>query len=249
MKYVGILYRGLGFLGLVGLWQTLSLVVGEFFFPSPLRVFTIVWNLVATGDFVGPTSITLMRVTLGMSLAIVLGSLIGFLTGSRKLMDSLIGPLLVVFMLTPSLLMVFLSIFSLGFYDYVPSLAAAVVHAPFSAVVVRAALLNPPIDKLEMAHVYGASSGLIIRDIYIPYLIPTITSETRVAYSHAWKITLLAEVFGFSSGAGYMVKIYFASLDIARVMAWALVVIVAVLAIEEAIRFLEKRFSKWRARS
>ncbi|MDW8359027.1 MAG: ABC transporter permease subunit, partial [Candidatus Caldarchaeum sp.] len=116
--------------------------------------------------------------SLGTALAIIFGVLIGLLTGSRRLTDSLLGPLLVILMLTPSLLIVFLSVFTFGFLDYVPSIAAAIVHIPFSAVVIRGQLLNPPKDKLEMAQVYGAGTGLIVRHIYIPYLVPAITSET-----------------------------------------------------------------------
>ncbi|MEM4381913.1 MAG: ABC transporter permease subunit [Candidatus Caldarchaeum sp.] len=175
--------------------------------------------------------------------------MIGILTGARRFMDSLIGPLHIMFMLTPSLLIVFLSVFTFGFYDYVPSLAAAIVHTPFTAVVIRGQMLNPPREKLEMAHAYGAGGGLIIRHIYIPYLVPTITSEARVAYAHAWKITVLAEIFGFSSGAGYMIKIYFASLDIARVLAWALILIVTVMVVEEVLRVVEKNLSRWRGRN
>jgi ABC-type nitrate/sulfonate/bicarbonate transport system permease component len=70
-------------------------------------------------------------------------------------------------------------------------------------------------------------------------------SEARVAYVHSWKITILSEIFGFSSGAGYMVKIYFAKLDIARVLTWASLVIVFVLCIEEVLRMVEKRMYRW----
>ncbi|MCS6770225.1 MAG: ABC transporter permease, partial [Candidatus Caldarchaeum sp.] len=69
------------------------------------------------------------------------------------------------------------------------------------------------------------------------------------AYAHAWKITVLAEIFGFSSGAGYMIKMYFASLDIARVLAWALILVVMVISVEEVLRVFEKRLSRWRGRS
>lgn len=246
MNFAGVLSRFFGFTVLVAVWQTISLIYGEFFFPSPLTVFDIVGRLVVTGDFLGPTATTLARVTVGMALAILFGVMIGILTGTRRLMDGFVGPLLILFMLTPSLLIVFLSIFTFGFYDYVPSIAAAIVHTPFSAVVIRGQLLNPPRDKLEMAQAYGAKWRLIIRHIYIPYLVPAIMSEARVAYAHAWKITILAEIFGFSSGAGYMIKIYFASLDIARVLAWTLLLVAMLLVIEEAFRVFEKHVSRWR---
>jgi ABC-type nitrate/sulfonate/bicarbonate transport system permease component len=70
-------------------------------------------------------------------------------------------------------------------------------------------------------------------------------SEARVAHVHSWKITILSEIFGFSSGAGYMVKIFFAKLDIARVLTWASLVIVFVLCIEEVLRMVEKRMYRW----
>jgi len=72
---------------------------------------------------------------------------------------------------------------------------------------------------------------------------------TRVAYAHSWKITLLSEIFGFSSGAGYMVKIYFANLDIARVLTWTSILLVTLLCLEEVLRVAEKRMYRWRVSS
>lgn len=245
MRFSWLVSRVLGIATLLALWQLISFVSGEFFFPSLTTVVKILFDLIISGDFIGPISITLARVTFGMILAVTFGVFIGIITGSRHIIDNLIGPILIVVMLTPSLLMVFLTIFTLGFYDYVPSFAAAIVHTPFSAIVIRGQLLNPPKEKLEMAKAYCASKRLILWHIYLPFLVPVIMSEARVAYGHSWKITILSEIFGFSSGAGYMVKIYFANLDIARVLTWASLVIVFVLCIEEVLRMVEKRMYRW----
>ena len=249
MRVSYIIFRVLGSLTLLALWQLISSLTGEFFFPSLATVAKILFDLVTSGDFIGPLSVTLARVTLGMVLAVTFGIIIGMLSGSRYMIDGLIGPILIVLMLTPSLLIVFLTIFTFGFYDYVPSLAAAIVHTPFSAIVIRGQLLNPPREKLEMAEVYCAGKSLILRHIYLPFLMPAIMSEARIAYAHAWKITLLSEIFGFSSGAGYMVKIYFASLDIARVLTWTTILLVTVLCIEEVLRVIEKRMYRWNVSS
>lgn len=249
MRFLSIVFRVLGPLTLLALWQFISSLTGEFFFPSLVTVGKILFDLVASGDFMSPLYITLLRAMFGMVLAVTFGFFVGIVTGSRNIMDNLIGPILIVLMLTPSLLIVFITIFTFGFYDYVPSLAAAIVHAPFSAIVIRGQLLNVPKDKLEMAKVYCAGKSLILRHIYLPFLMPAIMSEARIAYAHAWKITLLSEIFGFSNGAGYMIKIFFTNLYIAKVLAWVFILLVTVLSMEEVLRLIERKIYRWNVSS
>jgi NitT/TauT family transport system permease protein len=245
MKVLSIISRVLGLLSLLSLWQLISASTGEHLFSSPVTVSKILYILIASGDFIGPMSITLARVTLGMVLAVTFGVIIGILISSHYILDSLLGPLIVILMLTPSLLIVFLTIFTFGFLDFVPSLAAAIVHTPFTIVTVKSQLINLSKEKLEMAKVYCASASLVLRHIYLPYLTPSIMSELRLAFFQSWKIIVLSEIFGFTSGVGYFVKIYFASYDLTRLLAWTSILLAVILSIEEILRFFEKRRYRW----
>jgi NitT/TauT family transport system permease protein len=74
-------------------------------------------------------------------------------------------------------------------------------------------------------------------------------SGMRLAFSLAWKVVVLVEVFGLSTGVGYALNSAFISQDVAAVLAWTLAFTAVVAAIEYGIfQTIERRVTRWKKR-
>jgi hypothetical protein len=72
-------------------------------------------------------------------------------------------------------------------------------------------------------------------------------SGMRLAFSLAWKVVVLVEVFGLSTGVGYALNSAFISQDVAAVLAWTLAFTVVVAAIEYGVfQTIERRVTRWK---
>jgi NitT/TauT family transport system permease protein len=72
----------------------------------------------------------------------------------------------------------------------------------------------------------------------------------RLAFSLAWKVVVLVEVFGLSTGVGYALNSAFISQDVAAVLAWTLVFALVVAAIEYGLfQVVERRLTQWKRKA
>ena len=98
-----------------------------------------------------------------------------------------------------------------------------------------------------MADSYRAGRVQRIRDVYLPYLVPPILAAARIGFSMSWKVILLSEVFGFSGGLGFQIRINYGIYDLVSLLAWLSIFVIALLAIEQLIRITERRVVKWQS--
>jgi NitT/TauT family transport system permease protein len=76
---------------------------------------------------------------------------------------------------------------------------------------------------------------------------PFLLSGLRMGLSLAWKIIVLVEIFGMSSGVGYELNQEFSSQNVAGVLAWT-ILFGAVIGIIEygIIQGIERSVTRWR---
>ena len=101
-------------------------------------------------------------------------------------------------------------------------------------------------------HLYvrkGGSKSWIqrVRLIWIPQLEPFLFTALRTGLSLTWKIILVVELLGRSSGIGFQVHLYFQLFEVDMILAYALSFMIAMQLIEwVAVRPLEQRVQQWR---
>jgi len=78
-------------------------------------------------------------------------------------------------------------------------------------------------------------------------LAPFFAASARSGLALVWKIVLVVEAFGRSSGVGYRLSIAFQEFDVSTILAYALAFILIVQAIEFAVlQPLQARVNAWR---
>jgi NitT/TauT family transport system permease protein len=100
---------------------------------------------------------------------------------------------------------------------------------------------------VEMAHVFRFDRRARLRHLWLPSLAPFLLSGARLGLSLSWKVIVLVEMFGMSSGVGYQLNQAFSAQDVAAVLAWTLLFAVAMGVLEYGVlRTVERRVTRWR---
>ena len=240
--------RGVQLLSLILLvlaWAVASLVVGERILPPPTEVFPVAWGMVISGAFAEPLFASLFRLLLGFILAMSLGVAFGIASAQLLRLGIAAAAMFTIIMSTPSLVVIFVAMIMLGQTDLTIILVAGLIVFPFVAVPIRDAMKEIDQDILSMADSFKISTLRKVVDVYIPYLAPPILAVSRIGFSLSWKIVVLSEVFGFTSGIGWKISLAYWQYDLRSLIAWLVVFIVIILFIEQGIRIGERRVVKW----
>jgi NitT/TauT family transport system permease protein len=83
--------------------------------------------------------------------------------------------------------------------------------------------------------------------VVLPQLAPHFAATARAGLALVWKIVLVVEFLGRSSGVGFMIHMNFQLFDVAGVLAWALAFIAVMLAVDAwLIGPWERAARRWR---
>jgi len=231
---------------LVGAWAAASLFVGERLLPPPTEVFPVAWNMVASGDFAEPLFASLYRLFFGFILALLLGTAFGIASAQLLRLGIAAAAMFTIIMTTPSLVIIFVAMIMLGQVDSTVILVAGLIVFPFVAVPMRDAMKDIDQEILDMADSFKVSTLRKVVDVYIPYLVPPLLAASRIGFSLSWKMVVLSEVFGFTSGIGWKISLAYWQYDLKGLIAWLVLFVVIILFIEQAIRIGEQRVVKWK---
>jgi NitT/TauT family transport system permease protein len=121
---------------------------------------------------------------------------------------------------------------------------------PFITINIWEGMKDVDKDLVDMGRAFGLRRGTIVREIYIPSLMPFFFASLRFGFAVAWKIVILAEAFGSSNGIGYMIMQSYGLFNMRHVLGWVVIFTVLMLALEYGVfRVIERRVLSWRAQA
>lgn len=247
-RHIPALEGSVAVAGLVILWAGISILLDNaHLLPTPWAVLSIVIQLAVSGELWRDMGITLWRVVASFVLAIVAGTGFGVLMGRRNGADRWLNPLLVIALNLPALVIIVLCYIWIGLNETAAIAAVALNKIPLVTVMIRDGTrsLSPALD--DMAQSFRMPWSDRWRHVILPQLAPHLASAARAGISLIWKIVLVVEFLGRSSGVGFKLHMSFQMFNVAAVMAWALGFVVLMLAIDGLIlRPWEQRASRWR---
>jgi NitT/TauT family transport system permease protein len=102
-------------------------------------------------------------------------------------------------------------------------------------------------DFIELARVLRMPDWKIMTKIYLPTILPYFFSGARLAFGFGWRVSLVAETIGASSGVGYRLR---QAADLVRtdqVFAWTLTLVLLMAALEMGVLSpLERHLFRWK---
>lgn len=235
--------------GIFGLWIVAAFLTGDpQILPQPWGLFPPLRQEIASGELLHHLGATLWRVILAFCLAMGLGTVIGIAMGRSPGLNRWLDPWLVVFLNLPALVLIVLCYLWIGLNETAAIVAVTLNKVPNVATVLRegARALDPDLDA--MTHVYRMPWAKRMRHVILPQLSPFIAAAARSGIAVIWKIVLVVEFLGRSSGVGFKIHLYFQLFDIAMVLVYALSFICVMLAVEWLLlQPLERRARRWRS--
>lgn len=228
-------------------WAGLAAMLDTALLPAPLTVIDTLSAEAANGELWHHLGATLGRVLIAFVLAMVLGTAIGVIMGRSVTTNALFDPLLVVLLNLPALVTIILMYVWFGLVEVAAVLAVVINKVPNVAVTVREGgrSLDPKLES--MATVYRFTSWQRFREVWLPQLFPYLMAATRGGLALIWKIVLVVELLGRSSGVGFKLHLAFQVFDVATILAYSLAFIAVVQVFELALlQPLERRATRWR---
>ena len=100
---------------------------------------------------------------------------------------------------------------------------------------------------LEMGDAYRLGGGAKFRAIVVPSTLPYLVAGMKVGFGLALKVSVVAEIFGVTSGIGYVMNYSREILATQMVFAWA-VVMILVMMLTDSLVFdrMARRLTRWR---
>jgi NitT/TauT family transport system permease protein len=229
------------------LWQTMATTIHSPLLPGLADIGAAFAHLVVSGALLPQIGATLARVALGFALAFVLAVAVGIPMGRSPRARRSLEPAVLIGLTVPGLVWALLCVIWFGVSLANPIVAVALSAAPAIAITIAQGVRNVDADLVEMAFIFRFAPLARLRHLWLPALAPYLLSGARFGLSLAWKVIVLVEIFGMSSGVGYQLNSAFSSQNVAAVLAWTLAFGIVMAILEYgALQALERRATRWR---
>jgi NitT/TauT family transport system permease protein len=228
-------------------WQGAASLVQDRVLPTPAAVWIVLERDVENGTLLHHLAITLARVAVSFFLALLIGSAIGIVMGRSILLDRLGDAWLIVFLNLPALVTIVLCYVWFGLTEVAAILAVTINKVPNVVVTMREGTRALSRDLLEMAQVFRFGRYKTLRHVILPALGPFIIAAARSGLAIVWKIVLVVELLGRSSGVGFQINLFFQLFDVAGILAYTIAFVAVIQLLELGVmQPLERRANKWR---
>jgi NitT/TauT family transport system permease protein len=223
----------LGLLALVLLaWWVASLSLPVYVMPGPARVFGRIVELTRSVDLPYNLVVTLGRVLAGFAIAVVIGVPGGILLGSNRRLGAFFEPILPVMNTVSSAIWAIFAIIWFGLSPLTPIFVVLMTALPLIITNVWQGTQAVNAEFVELAQALRLSRVKTLVKIYVPSILPYFFSGARLAFSFGWRVSLVAETLGASSGVGYRLRQASDLIQTDQVFAWTIVQIAIMLVIE-----------------
>lgn len=182
-----------------------------------------VWN----SPLVEAVATSGVRLLVGFSIAVAMGSFLGLLIWRLPFMDALLGPLFLGFQTLPSVCWVPLAILTLGINER-GVLAVLVAGCVFAvAISLRDGLRTLPPIYITAGRMLGARRYTLYRYILMPASLPALAGMLRQGFSFAWRSLMGAELIMLVTrrGLGFQLNVGRDFSDVAQVIAVMIVMV------------------------
>jgi NitT/TauT family transport system permease protein len=177
----------------------------------------------------------------------IAGTIIGLAMASRPEVNRWLDPWLQFLLNIPAMVVAILAYLWLGLGEPAAILAITLSKLPNVAVILREGGRQRDRDLAEMVSLFRFPWRFRVLHLAIPELAPYFLAATRSGLSLVWKIVLLVELLGRSTGIGFQLQVYFQLLDVTRILAYSASFMAVILLIEYGLlTWLDRRIAAWR---
>lgn len=235
-------------LALVAAWWLASSQgwLPEQILPSPAYVYATAVEMIASGEILYHTGVSLRRVVVGFLFGAAAGLTLGVAMGLSRRVDDYVRPLFLAFAQIPTLGWIPLLMLIFGIGETLKIIVIAKGALVPMTLNTAAGIRSVPANFVEVGHALRFNRWQTLRLIVLPGAAPSIFTGIRYGLTHSWTALVGVELLASSEGLGYL-------LVWGRQMFWLDVVIVAMIAIgivgflmDKGFDAAENRVQRWK---
>lgn len=222
-----------------------SRFVPDYIMPSPLVVAAALKTLLTTD--VMHVGVTLARLAVAISFAMLVGVTIGLLMGITKKAGPYIRSLVIIDTGIPALSWMLVAVFWFKDPESRIFFILTVILLPFYALNIYEGFRAIPRDWIDMMESFRPSRWQMMRYLIIPHIVPYIFMTTKSVIGYAIRMVIFAELVASAVGVGSRMGFAQSTFRIDQVLAWTFLLVLLNLVLQWAVGFAEKHLLKWRA--
>jgi len=232
---------------LVAVWWWLSIRYGAYVLPSPVNVLAGLGDVIRSGEIWRHTGASLGRIAVGFGGAVVVAVAMGLVAFVSPVARGVVHDAVAVLNSTSVFVWIVISIIWFGLSNWAPIFTTFMITLPVVAANLVEGVASVDRRLLEMGDVYRLSGRQQFTAIVVPSTLPYLVAGMKVGFGLALKVSVVAEIFGVTSGIGYVMNYSREILATQMVFVWALVMI-AVMTVTDKLVFdtLSRRLTRWR---
>jgi ABC-type nitrate/sulfonate/bicarbonate transport system permease component len=228
-------------------WAALSWRYGAYVLPSPLAVVRGLVEILQTGEIWKHTVASLARILVGFGGAVVLALGLGLAAFLSRAARDVVHDVLAVLNSTSVFVWIVISIIWFGLSNWAPIFTTFMITLPVVASNVVEGVASVDRRLLEMGDAYRLGGREKFTAIVVPSTLPYLVAGMKVGFGLALKVSVIAEIFGVTSGIGYIMNYSREILATQMVFVWALVMVLVMMAADKLVfDAVSRRFARWR---
>jgi ABC-type nitrate/sulfonate/bicarbonate transport system permease component len=228
-------------------WEVVARRYGAYVLPPPGAVLRGLGEIVRSGELWKHTGASLYRIAAGFGGALGLAVLLGLASFLWRPARGVVRDLVTVLNSTSVFVWIVVSLIWFGLTDLAPMFTTFMITLPVIGANVVEGVESVDRRLLEMGQVYRLSGWEKFRAIVVPSTVPHLVAGMKVGFGLALKVSVVAEIFGVTSGIGYIMNYSREILATQMVFVWALVM-VGIMLVTDKLLFesLTRRLERWR---
>ncbi|KAF0819812.1 MULTISPECIES: ABC transporter permease [unclassified Cytobacillus] len=175
-------------------------------FPSLSSVFnalvegfqdkTLIYDLIAS----------FKRLAIGLTISLILGTLIGILLGKSKTADETLGAVILALQSVPSIVWLPIAIMWFGLNEKAVIFVTILGGTFVMALNMRTGIKNVSPLYIKAAQTMGATGIDLFTRVIFPASIPYVVTGSRLAWAFAWRALMAGELLSTGPGLGYTLR-------------------------------------------
>lgn len=228
-------------------WEIGARAVISNLLPGIIPVGTEMAEIIRSGAFFEHLVHTLGRVAVGFALAYGVSVPLGIAMGWDHRFEYFFDIPVLIGISVPGLAVAIIAIIWFGLSELAAYSSVFILATPLIVFNFWQGTKAIDADLIRMAESFEVSRFMIIRHIVLPSLLPYLLAAARFGLAISWKIVVIVELLGLTSGVGYEINRQFQLYSITGVFAWTLSFTLVMMVIEFGVlKTIEKRVTRWR---
>ena len=228
-------------------WTLLSRRYGAYVLPAPWSIVTGFVEIVRTGEIWTHTAASMYRIVVGFGLAVLVSLAMGWGAFVSASVRGVVHDVLAILNSTSVFVWIVISLIWFGLSNWAPIFTTFMITLPVVASNLVEGVASVDRRLLEMGDVYRLGGREKFVAIVIPSTLPYLVAGMKVGFGLALKVSVVAEIFGVTSGIGYIMNYSREILATRMVFVWALVMILVMVATDKLVfDTVNRRLTRWR---